>query len=147
MSLFKEPVWINLRPSRRLMVWLSGLHGGAMLSLWVSTLPWTVKGIGSGIILIALGWQLYQQYTVTQHPLHRSVLNYDQLTLNTDDVAFIAQDTLSHRWFIVLSVITVTTRQRYRVLLLPDALDDVAQFRQLHIRLTHRFQSTIDKDF
>lgn len=110
---------------------------GAGISVMCLAIPWLWK-IAGGLVLTGFAIQaIRQQMAIAQHPLNHSMLNYEQVTLSSGEIATISPQSLSHRFFIILKVVTVAQR-RYQLVILPDAMPAEA-FRQLRVRLKHRY--------
>lgn len=137
MSLLKEALLIKVRPSIWLISGLFGIYAGAGLSVMCLAIPWLWK-IMAGVMLSGLAIQaIRQQLHIAQHPLNHSMLNYEQVTLSSGEIGTVSPQSLSHRLFIILKVVTVEQR-RYQLVILPDAMP-AEVFRQLRIRLKYRY--------
>lgn len=137
MSLLKEALLIKVKPSVLLSSALFCMFFGAGISVICLAMPWLWKIVG-GVVLTGFAVRaIRQQMMIAQHPLNHSMLNYEQVTLSSGEIATLSPHSLSHRFFIILKVITVE-RQHYQLVILPDAMSAEA-FRQLRVRLKHRY--------
>jgi hypothetical protein len=142
--MFDNLLILEVKPSLRLGLILTGLH---LLTLWTLWLPlqlppwleWSVLQI-TGTILIFLSYYHSMRYHVYlfNHPLQGCVLYNDNVWLADERVAAIDSESYQHPWGVVVRA-RLSIWRVYSLVILADALDE-NRLRQLRVRLKHRFR-------
>lgn len=142
--MFDKLLILEIKPSPRLALILTASH---LLTLWTLWLPlqlpqwleWSVMQF-SGTLLIFMSYYHSMRYHVYlhHHPLQGCVLYGDAVWFADERVATIDSESYQHPLLAVL-LARLPSGQIHALVIMSDALDENC-FRQLRVRLRHRFQ-------
>jgi hypothetical protein len=140
---FNNLLILQVRPSQRLAMMLSVLHGIALVTIGLPLqLP---EWIELSVVRVTLSLLIFMSYYHTlryhvfliAHPLRNCALYNNDVWLQDGQIAVIDSSSYFHPWLVVLRA-RLPSGRIYSLVIFPDALD-ADQFRQLRVRLRHHF--------
>jgi len=141
---FDNLLILQVRPSQQLAMMLSVSHGIALVTIWLPLqLP---EFIALEVVRVTLTLLILMSYYHTlryhvfliAHPLRDCALYYEDVWLNNGQIAAIDSSSYFHPWLVILRA-SLPSGRIYSLVIFPDAMD-ADQFRQLRVRLCHRFR-------
>jgi hypothetical protein len=142
--MFDNLLILQMHPSKRLFMVLSVLHVAAWVTLWLPLqLPdfvavWVVRLTLNLLILMSYYHTLRYHVWLLDNPLKNCALYNDHVWLGDGQIATIASDSYQSQWLVVLRV-RLSSGRKHTLVIFPDAME-VNLFRQLRVRLRHRFE-------
>ncbi|MEZ5671343.1 MAG: protein YgfX [Thiotrichaceae bacterium] len=143
-TMFDNLLILKIYPSRQLAIILSILHGFAWVTMWLPLqLP---EFVNLEVVRITLTLLIFMSYLhslryhiyLIGHPLRDCVLYHDDVWLPDEQVAAIDSSSYYHTQLVILWA-RLPSGQKYSLIIFHDAME-ATQFRQLRVRLQHRFR-------